>query len=75
MEDLKLTPEEVQNSVLAAYDSVNLINDLKAKESLTEDEQYTLKRNEEHIAIMLGKDWFVEGLTPEQKNELDALKK
>ena len=40
MEDLKLTPEEVQNSVLAAYDSVNLINDLKAKESLTEDEQY-----------------------------------
>ena len=44
MEDLKLTPEEVQNSVLAAYDSVNLINDLKAKESLTEDEQDTLKR-------------------------------
>lgn len=67
------TPEEVAKSVSAAYDSVNLINELKAKETLTEDETASLVRNEEHIRIMMGFEWFVAGLTDLQVTELQAI--
>lgn len=69
----EVTAEQAAKSVLAAYDSVNLINELRAKAQLTEDEQDTLTRNVEHIAIMLGKEWFATALTAEQKTELEGL--
>jgi hypothetical protein len=71
--EIDITTEEVAKSVSAAYDSVNLINELKAKETLTEDESATLTRNEEHIRIMMGKEWFVGGLTDQQITELQAI--
>jgi len=71
--ELEYTPEQVANSVLAAYDSVALITELKAKATLTEEETATLTRNEEHIRIMMGKVWFVAGLTDEQVTELQAI--
>lgn len=71
--ELEFTPEQVAQSVSAAYDSLNLINELKAKETLTEEETATLTRNEEHIRIMVGKEWFVAGLTKKQKTELKAI--
>jgi hypothetical protein len=71
--ELELTNEQKIKSVLAAYDSVNLINELKSKETLTEDETLILNRNEEHIKIMLTKDWFVETLTPNQLTELQLI--
>jgi len=71
--EITFTPEEVAKSVSAAYDSVNLINELKAKETLTEEETATLVRNEVHIRIMAGKDWFITGLTAKQKKELKAI--
>lgn len=67
------TQEEIQKSILAAYDSVNLINQLKAKESLNEEETNTLDRNTKHIEIMLGKEWFSNGLTKAQKKELQSI--
>jgi len=69
----EVTAEQAAKSVLAAYDSVNLINELRAKAQLTEDEQDTLTRNVEHIAIMLAKEWFATALTAEQKTELESL--
>ena len=69
-----ITAEQAAKSVLAAYDSVNLIAELRAKTELSEEETETVKRNVEHIAIMLGKDWFVAALTPAQKTELEAIK-
>lgn len=71
--ELELTAEEVAQSVSAAYDSVALLNELKAKESLTIDEVDTQRRNEEHIRIMMGKEWFVGGLTDQQVTELQAI--
>lgn len=71
--ELELTAEQVAKSVSAAYDSVNLLNELKAKESLTEEEVATVTRNEEHIRIMMGKEWFVAALTPLQVTELQAI--
>lgn len=69
------TPTQVQLSISAAYDSVNLINKLKAQEVVTEEELNYLEKNKKHIVTMLGKDWFAEGLTPEQKSELETIAK
>jgi len=70
----EVTAEQAAKSVLAAYDSVNLIAELKAKAELSEEETATIARNVEHIAIMLGKEWFATALTAEQKTELEAIK-
>jgi len=71
MEDL--TQEEIKSSINAAYDSVNLINKLKLIEELSDDDKDTLVRNEEHIKIMLSKEWFYNALTEEQKIELSNI--
>ena len=71
--EIELTKEQIENSVLACYDSFNLVNELKLKETLTEEETAALKRNEEHIRIMLKTDWFVDELTPKQENELSKI--
>ena len=73
MEDLRLTQEEIEKSVSAAYDSVNLINELKALTELDVEQQATLDRNIEHIRIMMGREDFVGGLTTEQITELQAI--
>jgi len=69
---IELTEEQIQSSISAAFDSVNLINELKTKTSLTEDEQSRLERNKEHLVIMLGKDWFEAGLTEQQKTDINT---
>jgi len=66
------TPEQVQRSISAAFDSVNLINQLKAQPSLTEEEQDRVNRNVEHLRIMLAKEWFSEGLTEQQRIDINA---
>ena len=66
------TPEQVQRSISAAFDSVNLINQLKAQPSLTEEEQDRVNRNSEHLRIMLAKEWFSTGLTEQQKTDIDS---
>lgn len=71
----ELTQEQIEKSILAAYDSVNLINELNSKESKTEEDLESIVRNKEHIKIMLGKDWFVEALTADQKAELETISK
>ena len=71
--EIEYTPEQVAKSVSAAYDSVNLINELNIKETLTEEDKATLDRNVEHIRIMIGKEWFVAGLTDKQITELQAI--
>ena len=71
--ELELTAEEVAQSVSAAYDSVALLAELNAKETLTEEEVATVTRNVEHIRIMMGKEWFVGGLTKKQVTVLQAI--
>jgi hypothetical protein len=71
--ELELTAEQIAKSISAAYDSVALIAELNAKETLTEEETATVTRNVEHIRIMMGKEWFVGGLTKKQITELQAI--
>jgi hypothetical protein len=71
--EITYTPEQVAKSVSAAYDSVAIIKALNGKLDITEEELETLDRNVEHIRIMMGKAWFIEGLTTEQIIELQAI--
>jgi hypothetical protein len=66
---LELTPEElVTKDYSAAMDSVNLINAGKPEDMTAEDWADTVKRNKEHLKIMIAKDfWTTEDLTPLKK--------
>lgn len=68
-----LTQEEIQNSINATYDSVNLINELNLIEELSNEQKDTLSRNKEHVKIMLEKEWFFNALTEDQKVELSNI--
>jgi hypothetical protein len=68
MEKIKmfeLTPEDIARQYSASLDSVNLINKLVAQSSLSDEEKDTIKRNVEHLEIIVGKDfWTSEDLEP-----------
>lgn len=64
---MEQTPEQIARHYSAAMDSVNLINELKAKSVLTVEETARMKANKDHLEIMLAKDfWTTENLTPLQ---------
>ncbi len=65
----KPTAQEIAQHFSAAMDSVNLINQLNAKETLTDKEKDTIYRNKEHLKIMVGRDWF----SDEQKATLSSV--
>ena len=65
MGKIEITTEQIAKNYAAALDSVNLITELKAKETLTEEDEKTIQRNLEHLETMLAKDyWTNEDLTP-----------
>ena len=65
-----MTPEEIQKSIDAAFDSVNLINkDIELEK--TQERLNEVERNYQHLEIMLGKEWFSESLTVEQRTDID----
>jgi hypothetical protein len=67
MEDIKPTAEEIAQHYKAALDSVNLINGGKPEGMKDEDWADCVKRNKEHLNIMLAKDfWTNEDLKPLQ---------
>jgi hypothetical protein len=66
-----MTPEQVQRNISAAFDSVNLINNEIAQEA-TDNRKDSVKRNYQHLEIMLAKPWFAEGLTEQQRAGIDA---
>ena len=66
-----ITQEQIQNSINAAFDSVNLINQMLTSEK-TDENKDTVKRNFEHLEIMLLKDWFLTNLTEQQKTDIDS---
>jgi hypothetical protein len=61
----EITPAEIAQHYKAAMDSVNLINAGQPEGMTAEDWADTLKRNKDHLLIMLAKDyWTTENLTP-----------
>lgn len=64
----QLTPEEIARQYAAAMDSVNLINAGKPSHMADVDWEEAVKRNQEHLKIMLAKDyWTTEDLEPLRK--------
>ena len=62
-----LTLEQIAKHYSAAMDSVNLINAGKPEDMTAEEWTDCLKRNKDHLVIMLAKDyWTTEDLTPLQ---------
>ena len=67
MEDIKPTAAEIAQHYKAAMDSVNLLNAGKPEGMKDEDWADCVKRNKEHLNIMLAKDfWTNEDLKPLQ---------
>jgi hypothetical protein len=65
--------EFTEQNVLALYDSVSLINELRAIESPTEEQTQTIEQNTKHLEIMMGKEDFVALLTEAQITEINQL--
>ena len=67
MEEETKTQEEVQSSISAAFDSVNLINGIvdgsQMTNESTSEKEATVDRNVAHLEIMEAKAWFSNGLT------------
>ncbi len=68
-----LTQEQIAQSVSAAFDSVDLINQINNQEEKSQDDLDTLDRNVEHLRIMMAMEWFYNALTEEQKEEILSL--
>ena len=63
----EITAEQIAQHYSAAMDSVNLINSGQPEDMTDADWADTLKRNRDHLVIMLAKDyWTDEDLTPLQ---------
>ena len=63
----QLTPEQIAQHLSAAMDSVNLINGGQPEGMSDDDWADCLKRNKEHLSIMIAKDfWTNEDLKPLQ---------
>ena len=61
----ELTAAEIAQHYRAAMDSVNLINEIVASGDTDEESVDTLKRNRDHLKIMLERDfWTTEDLQP-----------
>ena len=68
---MEITKEEIAQHYKATLDSVALLNAGKPEDMSDEDWADTVKRNKEHLEIMLAKDfWTNEDLKPLQ----DAVK-
>ena len=64
----EITTEQIARHYSAALDSVSLINAGQPEGMTDEDWVDTVKRNKEHLKIMLAKDfWTTEDLTPLQE--------
>lgn len=71
--ELEVTQEQARASVNAAFDSVNLINEINALAEKTQEDLDVLDRNVRHLEIMMEKDWFTAELTQEERQQIEAV--
>jgi hypothetical protein len=65
------TPKQIQQSVKAAFDSVNLINNTVLL-TVNDQRKELVNRNVGHLRIMLGKTWFNDALTATEKTAINT---
>lgn len=65
--------EQYTRHVSAALDSCSLISSLAdAEDPLNEDDLGSIRRNVEHLELMLNNDWFKPGLTKEELRTVES---
>jgi hypothetical protein len=64
--EIEMTPEQIAQSVSAAFDSVDLIN-------RNEDDEERIEKNVEHLRIMMKIEWFASALTEEQSEQINTI--
>jgi hypothetical protein len=69
----EVTQEQARESVNAAFDSVNLINEINALAEKSQKDLDTLDRNVHHLEIMMEKDWFTDELTEQERQQIEAV--
>jgi len=71
-----MTQQEIQSSIRAAFDSVNLINGIIASNQMenesAQEKEDTVERNVGHLNIMMGKSWFTDALTDQENTDISA---
>ena len=69
------TDEQVAQDIVATMDSVGIVERVRAVKEAdrTDDEKDELFRNERHIVLKMAIGKFVEGLSSDQKDKIDAL--
>ena len=72
--ELEMTPEQIAQSVSAAFDSVNLINRNNEEEDDEKKiDEERIERNVEHLRIMMNFEWFASALTEEQSVQINTI--
>ena len=76
MAEITPTPEEIQQHIRAAFDSVNLVNGIiagtKMLNATLQEKKAAVSRNVEHLELMMSKTWFAEGCTSTQTTNINA---
>lgn len=69
------TDEQVAQDIFATMDSVGIVERIRQinQSDRTEDDVNALSRNERHIQLKMAKVEFVNGLSEEQVNRINAL--
>lgn len=65
------TPQQIQQSIRAAFDSVNLINSTVLL-TVNNQRKELVKRNIGHLRIMLAKTWFNDALTATERTAIST---
>jgi|SaaInlStandDraft_7_1057024.scaffolds.fasta_scaffold540651_1 hypothetical protein len=70
----ELTQEEIQNNINAAFESVNLINNIasgtETSDESIEEKKNNVDRNIRHLEIMNSKSWFTGALQDDQADQI-----
>lgn len=66
-------PENPRRSIDAAFDSVDLISKtIQSTGTTLEIKLDIVKRNKEHLEIMMGKEWFINALINDEGNRIQT---
>ena len=65
------TTQNPEKSIKSAFDSVDLINKTIISE-IDEDKKSLIDRNIKHLELMLTKEFFIEALSKEQKDQIES---
>lgn len=67
------TPPNARNSVNAAFDSVNLIDNTLSSTGMTvENKIKIIQPNVSHLKIMMNKNWFISVLINDEGNQIQT---